>query len=480
MATLKAKVQVLKRLHRSPINLGLILLTLILLNAIMMLSQLASDGYDRAGSSGARGLKNRYMSDDFESGVYAALGSPMNKKNDKVLLTIGIPTVRRPTGAVYLFTTLDSLYESMTEAESQQVLTLVFLADMDSDFKSSMKDSIREKYGSKIDSGSLIVIETRPGSYPNMTDLKATYGDEQERVLWRSKQAVDFALMWSYGHRWAYYYMQLEDDVISTPGFVSTIHNFIKSQKTSWICLGFSNLGFIGKLYKSEDISRLAKFVMTFFDQHPVDFLLGYFNVIMHNQQVIFRKPSLFQHIGVESSLSEKIQRLKDKNFDNSTKEIMGDNPAAQLFTSMKTFGPYVIHLPYDLSPGYFWGRSPKSGDVIQLVFNESVYLKRIAVLTGSESHKDDYLGSGMLEASPTLLRYTDDGKEAICTDYVYLGAFNDGNLDLKDLDTQINLPVKCLKLTVLKEQKSWLLVREIAVFIADTKEESVPRLNES
>ena len=39
MATLKAKVQVLKRFHKSPINLGLILLTLIMLNAFMMLSR---------------------------------------------------------------------------------------------------------------------------------------------------------------------------------------------------------------------------------------------------------------------------------------------------------------------------------------------------------------------------------------------------------------------------------------------------------
>jgi hypothetical protein len=39
MATFRAKVQVLKRLHRSPINLGLILLTLIMLNAFMMLSR---------------------------------------------------------------------------------------------------------------------------------------------------------------------------------------------------------------------------------------------------------------------------------------------------------------------------------------------------------------------------------------------------------------------------------------------------------
>ena len=36
---LKAKVQVLKRLHKSPINLGLILISLILLNGMLMLSR---------------------------------------------------------------------------------------------------------------------------------------------------------------------------------------------------------------------------------------------------------------------------------------------------------------------------------------------------------------------------------------------------------------------------------------------------------
>ena len=42
---------------------------------------------------------------------------------------------------------------------------------------------------------------------------------------------------------------QLEDDVVTKPGYLSTIKNFATHQvSTEWILLEFSTLGFIGKL----------------------------------------------------------------------------------------------------------------------------------------------------------------------------------------------------------------------------------------
>ena len=46
----------------------------------------------------------------------------------------------------------------------------------------------------------------------------------------------------------AMYYVQLEDDVITKPGYLSTMKNFAINQKTDdWLLLEFSHLGFIGQ-----------------------------------------------------------------------------------------------------------------------------------------------------------------------------------------------------------------------------------------
>ena len=43
---------------------------------------------------------------------------------------------------------------------------------------------------------------------------------------------------------------QLEDDIITKPGYLTTMKSFVTNQKTTdWILLEFSQLGFIGELF---------------------------------------------------------------------------------------------------------------------------------------------------------------------------------------------------------------------------------------
>ena len=59
--------------------------------------------------------------------------------------------------------------------------------------------------------------------------------------------------MWS--RQKSVYYLQLEDDVIAKAGYLSFIKNSITRANTEWFMLEFSNLGFIGKLFRSESLS---------------------------------------------------------------------------------------------------------------------------------------------------------------------------------------------------------------------------------
>ena len=51
------------------------------------------------------------------------------------------------------------------------------------------------------------------------------------------------------------YYLNLEDDVISRPRFVTDIFRFISKSnrliENKWLMLEFSELGFIGKLFRT-------------------------------------------------------------------------------------------------------------------------------------------------------------------------------------------------------------------------------------
>lgn len=101
---------------------------------------------------------------------------------------------------------------------------------------------------------------------------------------------------------------------------------FIKDQKyDQWMMIEFSQLGFIGKLFKCHDLPMFVNFFLMFATDKPCDWLYdSVFSVKIcnpergdihcerskHDLKVKF-KPSLFQHVGVESSLKGKKQKLK-------------------------------------------------------------------------------------------------------------------------------------------------------------------------
>jgi len=75
-----------------------------------------------------------------------------------------------------------------------------------------------------------------------------------ERVRWRAKQVADYAALFDFSVGRSHYYLQLEDDVQCAANFVAHIRDFIDKQQrktnTVWTMLEFSELGFIGKLFR--------------------------------------------------------------------------------------------------------------------------------------------------------------------------------------------------------------------------------------
>ena len=230
-------------------------------------------------------------------------------------LTIGVSSIKRVNGHRYLSQTLDTLIERITVAEKSNVTVVVFLADQEEDYNNATAQEIHTRHAREINRGFLQVIWISESYYPQLTGLKRNFGDDPDRVQWRSKQVIDFALMFEYAQNISEYYIQIEDDVECSHGFVSAIRSYILERNQydvngiKWAMLEFSELGFIGKLFRSSDLDRLSKYMRMFYAEQPVDWLMWYFRMSMGQREEYLRKPTLFQHFGVKSSL-----KLKDDN----------------------------------------------------------------------------------------------------------------------------------------------------------------------
>lgn len=134
-----------------------------------------------------------------------------------------------------------------------------------------------------------------------MDKLRSTLGDPLERVRWRSKQNLDFAFLMSYCQPKGTFYVQLEDDILAKPYYISEMKKFAldkTANKEPWFVLDFCQLGFIGtrpinlknisfsillysifilftgKMFKSAELPWLIQFFQMFYNDKPVDWLL--------------------------------------------------------------------------------------------------------------------------------------------------------------------------------------------------------------
>ena len=352
----------------------------------------------------------------------------------------------------------------MAESQRNDVIIIVFLADRDKESKTKIATNIKNKFGDLLESGMISIIQAPDDYYNAIKVTKRTYNQPLRYVKWRAKQNFDYAYMFKYSIGRSSYYMQIEDDIKTLPGYIRSIKQFIQNQPDEWTCLEFSELGFIGKLYHTEDLEKLAMMFLMFYQEQPVDYTYLYFNILMTQITNKLRKPTLFQHLGIYSSFRGKIQPLKDRYFEKFTKDFKSDNPPAEAITSM---GVYLNFFPQQayMGDGYFWSHgSPTIGDTFTVVFHEPQQIVRVVVLTGSEGHPNDRIEYARLDACLTLLKMDTELK---CTNDILLGYFDNGKIDVGDLIKKINFKVMCLRITITKSQAAWVIIKEIAVFVS-------------
>ncbi|XP_009095592.1 alpha-1,6-mannosyl-glycoprotein 4-beta-N-acetylglucosaminyltransferase-like isoform X1 [Serinus canaria] len=376
----------------------------------------------------------------------------------KKFLAVGMASVQRPRG-FYLLATLQSLFSQSTEEELQEMVVVVHLADTDPGWNVRVATTITQKFARHILLGQLLLIHAPPEFYPTLEGLKRNFNDAEERVKFRSKQNVDYAFLLAFAANLSSYYLMIEDDVWSARSFLTAIRRALASQEGSnWATLEFSKLGYIGKLYRSSDLPRLAHFLLLFYQEMPCDWLLVHFRQLLTQKDVIRFKPSLFQHMGLYSSFQGTVNRLKDEDFQADALDLP-DNPPASLFTSMSIFENYEPLKAYSLAQGYFWGKDPAAGSTFSIVFQQPARVSRVRVRTGSLERPGDFLRAGLLE----LGQHRDRGQD--CSSYIPVGSFKKGTLEQQGLERVLPGPVECVRIRVTQDQSEWLIIQSIDIW---------------
>ncbi|XP_032126105.1 alpha-1,3-mannosyl-glycoprotein 4-beta-N-acetylglucosaminyltransferase B isoform X1 [Sapajus apella] len=428
-----------------------------------------------------------------------------------VSVVMGIPSVRREVHS-YLTDTLHSLIFELSPQEKEDSVIVVLIAEpffqaywgssrakggclvspqTDPQYTSAVTENIKALFPTEIHSGLLEVISPSPHFYPDFSRLRESFGDPKERVRWRTKQNLDYCFLMMYAQSKGIYYVQLEDDIVAKPNYLSTMKNFALQQPSEdWMILEFSQLGFIGKMFKSLDLSLIVEFILMFYRDKPIDWLLDHILWVKvcnpekdakhcdrqkANLRIRF-KPSLFQHVGTHSSLAGKIQKLKDKDFGKQALRKEHVNPPAEVSTSLKTYQHFTLEKAY-LREDFFWAFTPAAGDFIRFRFFQPLRLERFFFRSGNIEHPEDKLFNTSVEVLPFDNPQSDkealqEGRAATLRyprspdGYLQIGSFYKGVAE-GEVDPAFG-PLEALRLSIQTDSPVWVILSEIFLKKAD------------
>uniref|UniRef100_A0A8C5G1G1 Alpha-1,3-mannosyl-glycoprotein 4-beta-N-acetylglucosaminyltransferase B n=1 Tax=Gouania willdenowi TaxID=441366 RepID=A0A8C5G1G1_GOUWI len=392
-----------------------------------------------------------------------------------VSIVMGVPSVKREVHS-YLTDTLNSLMSELSATEKDDCVIVVLIAEMFTDVHRCSPSLSRP-------------VDLFPLSFYLSLFLTLPPGGVLCLCRWRSKQNLDYCFLMMYAQAKGTYYVQLEDDIVARPNFFTTMKNFALQQPSEeWMILEFSQLGFIGKMFKSLDLSLIVEFMLMFYKDKPIDWLLDHIMWVKvcnpekdakhcdrqkANLRIRF-KPSLFQHVGTHSSLAGKIQKLKDKDFGKQTLHKGHVNPLAEVSTSLKTYKHFTLEKAYH-GEDFFWAFTPVAGDFLRIRFFSPVRVERYFFRSGNIEHPGDKLFNTSVEVLPfdniqaekeALMDGRDKTPKYHRTEdgFIRIGSFHNGVAE-GVVDSSFG-PLEAVRLTVRTDSPVWVIISEVMSFL--------------
>jgi len=272
------------------------------------------------------------------------------------------------------------------------------------------------------------------------------------------------------------YYVQLEDDILTTKGYITKMVKFAltkSTKKVDWFILDFCQLGFIGKMFKSLDLPYFIAFAIMFNNDKPGDWLLDSLIqtrycpqetkkcLSMKSTKWIHYKPSLFQHVGTTSSLKGKVQKLKDKQFGKLPLFTPHKNPPARVSSPIKAYKQFTMKRAYN-GETFFWGLMPQAGDIIAFDFDQPVKLQSYRLRSGNHEHPSDLLYNTSVQIRPMEHDRIKKLFKESTDNYLEIGEFNDLGIAEGKLNSDLIGAVTSVRLVIKTSSKNWVIISEI------------------
>ncbi|XP_026762245.2 alpha-1,3-mannosyl-glycoprotein 4-beta-N-acetylglucosaminyltransferase A-like isoform X2 [Galleria mellonella] len=380
-------------------------------------------------------------------------------------IVLGIPTVKRDKES-YLLVTLSHLVDGLTDDYMNSTLIVVMVGETDMEYILNTARQIESMFSKQVDSGLIEVIAPAASYYPDFESLPNTLGDSAKRVRWRTKQNLDTIYLMAYAQSKGTFYLMLEDDVIAKKSYMQDIKQFTADttiRTPDWFFIEYCHVGGIGKLFRSTDLAKFIVYVQLFYNNMPIDWLLESYladrvctidktSKACGQSKLQIRpkfKTSLFQHIGLYSSLKGKIQKIKDAQYGAVPTFYPHSNlPIANVRTTIEEHTDHTLRRAYD-GQTYFWGVKPKKGDLIEFWFNKPIILERYTFRSGNVEHVSDKLYDCAVEVLPVYSNFTQ------------VGVFDEFGLADGELKKDIG-PITAIRLKITRDCNYWVILSEI------------------
>ncbi|PZC77699.1 hypothetical protein B5X24_HaOG203066 [Helicoverpa armigera] len=380
-------------------------------------------------------------------------------------IVVGVPTVKRDKES-YLIVTLTNLITGLTPADVNDTLIVVMVGEPDLEYVVNTARTIEIAFPKQVENGLIEVIAPSGAYYPNFETLPVTLGDSHKRVKWRTKQNLDTIYLMAYAQSKGTFYLMLEDDVIAKKNYIQEIKRYTASTTVAnpqWLFIEYCHVGGIGKLIRSADLLHFITYVQLFYNNMPIDWLLESYladractieKTAKKCQQAKESirpkyKSSLFQHIGLYSSLKGKIHKVKDVHFGTGPTFYphTTNPPVHTLKTDIPELPGHTLRKAY-LGHTYFWGEKPKKGDLVEFWFEKPVALSHYTFRSGNIEHIKDKFYHTSVEVLPVRN-----------TNFTSVGAFDEFGLAEGDLKTGL---ISAIRLKVNKDSTYWVILSEI------------------
>ncbi|KAL3870780.1 hypothetical protein ACJMK2_038823 [Sinanodonta woodiana] len=316
--------------------------------------------------------------------------------------------------------------------------------------------------------------------YPPLEHLKQNFGDSTVRVKWRAKQTLDTAFLMQYCQDMAEYYVHIEDDVITRPGYVREISDFINASGSSWSVLELSLVGAFGKVFRHSDLPKLVNLLTSFYEEQPVDYLFMLFKSITVQTKQYVRIPTVFKHIGAKSTLVNQTRSdgMDSLYFYMQPKRLKGDNPNATIETNFGVYQEHYIDKAYNkLNSDFVWGYTTSPNNFVLIIFTVPQNVTKVVFDLGfiadennvfkplnisSNLKRRDYIIIWSLDYSNELVS---KGTSSTCDVFRHLQEYIGGPIQVEDVLKKTNGHVNCLRLYIVS-QVNWIFIREIGVYV--------------